>query len=311
MRHFIICLLLLSIIGGGFAAAEDNTATDEMTLGEFIFRWLHITVPDEKIEKSNNNEIGSLVEQVVKEDPQAKAPGNQIDDSDESVLDHVHIVSRGETLTSISERYGVTISNIKQYNRLENANRIYAGQSLLLGPQTTVHTIKQGDTLWGLAQKYNTTVVKIKQSNPELSPERLVIGTTIIIPVESNNNTTPRFSWPLKGVLTSGYGIRNGSFHHGIDIAAATKTVIKAAESGKVELAGWSGSYGNCLLIEHGQQWETRYAHASKLLVKKGDYVTKGQPVALVGSTGNSTGPHLHFEIIFNSETKNPIKYLN
>jgi murein DD-endopeptidase MepM/ murein hydrolase activator NlpD len=118
------------------------------------------------------------------------------------------------------------------------------------------------------------------------------------------------------GYNSSSYGWRidpfNGSkaFHEGLDFPAATGTVIHAAADGIVSMAELSAAYGNIVKVEHGSGLETRYAHASKLLVKVGERVTKGQAVALVGSTGRSTGPHLHYEIRYNGNSLDPRKYL-
>lgn len=99
-------------------------------------------------------------------------------------------------------------------------------------------------------------------------------------------------------------------FHSGVDIAVDYGTEIKAAEDGTVIFAGVNGGYGNCVIIDHGGGISTLYGHASKLLVKKGQVVTKGQTIALVGSTGLSTGPHLHFEVRVNGVTQDPLKWI-
>ncbi|NEO26208.1 MAG: M23 family metallopeptidase [Kamptonema sp. SIO4C4] len=106
------------------------------------------------------------------------------------------------------------------------------------------------------------------------------------------------YMWPARGTLTSGYGPRWGRMHKGIDIAAPTGTPIYAAASGVVETAGWNnGGYGNLVDIRHPDGSMTRYAHNSKVVVRKGQRVEQGDQIALMGSTGYSTGPHLHFEV--------------
>lgn len=122
---------------------------------------------------------------------------------------------------------------------------------------------------------------------------------------------TGALNWPKTGKITSPYGTRSRGFHNGIDIAAKTGDRISAAAGGKVVLASWSGGYGNCILIDHGNGMKTRYAHLSGYNVKVGDIVTRGEQIGRAGNTGNSTGPHLHFEVIVNGKTKNPINYLN
>lgn len=121
---------------------------------------------------------------------------------------------------------------------------------------------------------------------------------------------TGKFIMPLNGKLTSPFGPRWGRMHSGIDLACPTGTDIKSADNGIVKFSGHKGTYGYMILIDHGNGYSTRYAHSSKLYVKEGQKVSKGQTIAAVGSTGRSTGPHLHFEIIVNGQHKNPYNYI-
>jgi murein DD-endopeptidase MepM/ murein hydrolase activator NlpD len=118
------------------------------------------------------------------------------------------------------------------------------------------------------------------------------------------------FIWPVNGVVVSGFGMRWGRMHEGIDISASTGTPIWAAAAGTVIWSGWRGGYGNCVVIDHGNGLATLYAHASALLVGVGQGVAQGETVALVGSTGNSSGPHLHFEVRVNGAAVDPLLYL-
>ncbi len=127
-----------------------------------------------------------------------------------------------------------------------------------------------------------------------------------------------RFCWPAPSYtrISSPYGYRihpifnTKKFHSGVDLAAPGGSNILAAETGRVISAGWNGGYGNCLVVDHGGGISTLYAHASKLCVSKGDYVTKGQVIAKVGTTGNSTGNHLHFEVLIGGKTTDPMAYI-
>ncbi len=127
-----------------------------------------------------------------------------------------------------------------------------------------------------------------------------------------------KLGWPCPSSsrITSQYGYRIlfgvRDFHTGVDIGASMGSNIVAAESGTVILAnyGWNGGYGNYIIISHGNGLTTRYAHASKLYVSAGDTVSRGQVIAAVGTTGNSTGPHLHFEVRINGSHTNPLNYL-
>lgn len=127
---------------------------------------------------------------------------------------------------------------------------------------------------------------------------------------------TGKFIWPARGRLTSFFGYRRHpifkvvKYHTGIDIAVNTGTHAKAADSGVVIYSGWWGGYGNTVIIDHGRNYSTVYAHLSRSLVRNGAKVEKGQTIALTGSTGYSTGPHLHFEIRVNGRPVDPMKYL-
>ncbi len=124
--------------------------------------------------------------------------------------------------------------------------------------------------------------------------------------------TTPT-GWPTNGFISSGYGLRwNGAeFHQGIDIAAEMGTPIVATADGVVTIAGWNaGGYGNMVDIDHGSGVSTRYGHASAVVVTPGQRVRRGQIIAYVGSTGHSTGPHLHYEVRLSGQPVNPTSYL-
>jgi len=118
------------------------------------------------------------------------------------------------------------------------------------------------------------------------------------------------FVWPVGGVLTSPYGPRWGSFHAGIDIGAPGGTPIVAAAAGGVISAGWLGAYGNLVVIDHGGGVATAYAHQSRIAVADGQRVGRGEVVGYVGSTGVSTGDHLHFEVRVGGSTRDPVGYL-
>jgi len=117
--------------------------------------------------------------------------------------------------------------------------------------------------------------------------------------------------WPVSGVLTSTYGMRWGRMHEGIDIGASSGTPIYAAAGGTVNYAGWEGGYGNLTVIDHGNGLATAYGHQSQLAVSSGQTVARGQVIGYVGSTGHSTGPHLHFEVRVNGSPTDPLAYLS
>ena len=118
------------------------------------------------------------------------------------------------------------------------------------------------------------------------------------------------FIWPCDGPVTSGFGMRWGRMHEGIDIACGYGTPVHAAAAGTVIYASWLGGYGNLVVVDHGNGFATAYAHASAILVSVGQAVEQGDSVTLVGSTGHSTGPHLHFEVRVDGVAVDPLLYL-
>ncbi len=118
------------------------------------------------------------------------------------------------------------------------------------------------------------------------------------------------FLVPVDGRITSLFGPRWGRLHYGLDIAAPVGTIIRAADSGIVDIAGWVRGYGRLVRINHQNGFFTYYGHCSKLLVKVGDKVEKGEEIALVGATGRATGPHLHFEIRYLEVPSDPLFFL-
>ena len=201
------------------------------------------------------------------------------------------------------------------------------------------HTVKKGQTLDSIASAYNISVVRLKRINGVYNPRALQIGTRLWIPgarqvlnvdfknnkqaAEKNKKKIKRIPkknikaikgfliWPVKGQLTSRFGNRNGRHHDGIDIGARKGTLVVAAAAGKVMFSGWGPTgYGLMLIIRHKHNLTTVYAHNAHIHVQKNQIVKKGQKIASVGSTGRSSGPHLHFEVRSDSHPLNPLNYL-
>lgn len=144
-------------------------------------------------------------------------------------------------------------------------------------------------------------------SAPDLSSAVSSVAYTTSIDSEIPVFVSVFLDYPVKGgIVTSGFGPREEGKHLGIDLGAPSGTPIVPAMPGKVEFSGENSSYGKYLLVDHGSNIKTRYAHCEKLLVKEGEAVVYGQPIALVGSTGESTGPHLHFELILSDICYDP-----
>ncbi|MGE5559461.1 MAG: LysM peptidoglycan-binding domain-containing M23 family metallopeptidase [Chloroflexota bacterium] len=177
------------------------------------------------------------------------------------------------------------------------------------------HIVSKGDTLWSIARAYGLTVAQLSRLNGNPDPLNLQPGQRLTVAGGSGLSARQagqlvRFLWPLRGTLTSLFGPRWGKLHTGIDIAASYGADIRAALGGIVDTAAWLRGYGRTVILDHGDGFETLYAHASKLLVEKGEQVTPGEIIAKVGSSGNSTGPHLHFEVRIGGECVDPHKLL-
>jgi LysM repeat protein len=247
-----------------------------------------------------------------------------------------HQVARGETLGTIAKLYDTSIEYLMSINGLRNPHFIREGQVLTLLVENptadwalagATHTLRRGENVWLLSKRYNVSVEAIMSSNGIVDPHRLAIGQQLIIPGATTVATVPYtgertvasrsvprteagFAWPCPGYISSGYGPRWGSFHRGIDIAAPSGTPIAAIASGVVVSSGWRSGYGYMVRLDHGNGWESLYAHASKLFVSKGQEVAAGQRIANVGQTGNATGPHVHLEMIYEGNHVNPMRYL-
>jgi len=161
----------------------------------------------------------------------------------------------------------------------------------------------------------NSTRARIVPNAAITEVETISTNTTVSASLNTSNKVD--FQMPLSGRISSGFGNRfhpvdkKIKFHAGVDLAVPTGTRVGAAAEGIVKFAGWKGGYGNLVVIEHADGRETRYGHLSKLMVSEGEKVSLGQQIALSGSTGKSTGPHLHFEIRENGQVIDPIKFLS
>lgn len=234
-----------------------------------------------------------------------------------------YTVVRGDTLIDIAKTFGVSLATICESNNINNPNLILVGQSLEFPAVSgLLYTVRPGDSLESLAKRYQVEYEEIWFAN-SLSSRELKPGTKLAIPgaklpdplrTSSVSRVGSRINsgliWPLVGKLTSLYGMRRGAFHWGIDIAGSVGTPISAALSGTVVSAGWAGTYGYMVQVQHESGLKTLYAHASHLCVAVGDWVDQGQVIARVGASGNATGPHLHFEIKVNGANVNPLTRL-
>lgn len=231
-----------------------------------------------------------------------------------------YIVREGDTLSTIAKMYGVTVNTIVWANDLKTRT-IKKDQTLVILPVSGVlHTVKKGDTLKALAKKYKADESEISEYNNIDPKAALVVGDIITIPdgeVATALSAAPASSAAGNSRLIRGYdgasyegyymrpldgGKKTQGLHgyNGVDIGASLGTPIYAAAGGTVIVArsgGWNAGYGNYVVISHLNGTQTLYAHMSKVYVYQGQMVERGDTIGTVGSTGKSTGPHLHFEV--------------
>lgn len=276
----------------------------------------------------NTGEIEDLGQQYVKADiervetdtiPQGSIPKPEEGREKPTIL--VHTVQSGETLWDIAKSYGITVDSILSSNNIANSNRIRIGQELeILTVQGVMHEVAYGESVWEVAQRYGVALAEIIHVNSIQDPSRIQPGTKMVIPGATqllrkdvlvvNGQLQEAFDWPAKARISSPFGPRWGSMHNGIDIAVVTGTPVRAAADGRVVYSGTNGGYGIMVILDHGNGVETRYAHHSRNAVSVGQSVKRGDIVAYSGNTGVSTGPHLHFEIRYNKNPVDPLKYL-
>lgn len=259
------------------------------------------------------------VKVAVNEIPQAPLPNPEVEREKPTVL--IHTVRAGETLWDIAKSYGITVNQIVTANNIKNQNRIQVGQNLkILTVKGVLHKVAVGENLWEIADRYGVSLAEIVDVNKITNPSMIQVGHEIVIPGATqllikdalvvNGQLQKAFDWPVRGRISSNFGMRWGRMHNGMDIAVVTGTPVKAAADGRVTFSGSNGGYGIMVIIDHGNGVETRYAHNSRNVVSVGQQVRRGDTIAYSGNTGNSTGPHLHFEIRYRSTPVDPRKYL-
>lgn len=226
-----------------------------------------------------------------------------------------HVVAEGENLSSIAAQYNIDVDTIVAANP-NLPDVIQPGDKVTVLPQKgLVYTVCEGDTLWNIAETYGVEVAAIMNANGK-SDELVNINEKLFIPgakpvkTAVSRGSVKRFSWPATGEITSPFGYRWGRLHAGIDIADDEGTPVRAAMAGRVEDTGWVSGYGNTVMIQHGDGFSTLYGHLAGYAVSPGQYVEAGEVIAYMGNTGNSTGPHLHFEIHKNGRLVNPVTLL-
>jgi LysM repeat protein len=249
----------------------------------------------------------------------------------------LHDVQPGDVIGAIAERYNVSVATILWANNLTSRSTIRPGDRLKIPPVTgVIHDVKMGDTLSKIAKLYKVDESTIVAFNKlQSGGTDIVVGESLVIPngvkpqpvtpapvyrytALSNIAAPPPsveapagagYIWPTAARrITQYYGLR----HTGVDIGGPLGTAVYAARDGVVTRSscGWNGGYGCYIVIDHGGGVQTAYGHHAQLFVNVGDPVSQGQTIGAMGSTGRSTGPHLHFEVRVNGRRQNPLRYV-
>lgn len=241
-----------------------------------------------------------------------------------------YTVQAGDTVQAIAALFGLQPTTIMWANpAVEDApDLLRIGQEVIILPIDGVyHTVVEGETLESIAEKYKVEPEAIAtcEYNPLEPPDyfieegiRLVVPggekpyvpkvvTTYTGPVPEGARGTGRFQWPVRGTITQGYWYG----HRAIDIGAPVGSAVLAADGGFISFAGWTDvGYGYLVVIDHANGFATYYAHLSNIYVFEGQAIERGDVISAVGSTGWSTGPHLHFEVRYYGTQQNPRAYL-
>ena len=260
--------------------------------------------------------------------------------------ERVHEIEKGENTWTIALKYGLEMDDIMKANPGIEPRKLQIGQKISLivpKPLVSVKTkeyielveeipfeteYEETDALYkgdkkiivhGEEGKREIKGYSVKENgvetDREIMEEKILSKPKTRVIAEGTKArpatmATGFFSNPTRGRLTSSFGMRWGRAHTGIDIASSRGTSIFAADAGKVSFSGWKGSYGNLVIIDHENGYQTYYAHNNRNLVKQGERVYKGQKIAEMGSTGRSTGVHLHFEVRKNGTPVNPQNFV-
>jgi len=244
-----------------------------------------------------------------------------------------YTVESGDTISTIASKFNISANTILWENNLTLKSMIKPGQKLNILPTSGVkYAVQKGETVAAIAKKFQSDSEQIVTFNKLASASDIRTGETLIIPngvkpapaqaivrpsqsiikkivspQERPQDIGTALFWPvLSKRITQYYSWK----HTGLDVGDKIGNPIYAAESGKVIRAGWTRGYGYNVVIDHGNGMQTLYGHASKLLVQLGQSVSRGEEIAEIGSTGWSTGPHLHVEVKINGSRVNPLNYL-
>lgn len=337
-------MTIASIDGNGDLAIEEENTSDESDLKASSKSTLNQpTMIEAMIKQSVELELSDVHPSQVLSAEQVREKLSHA-----RVEEKIHTVQSGEVLGTIAEQYGLKTQELLELNPgLTDEAVLQIGQEIVvtgLKPFITVVTVerlKTEETIKYTTERKSDSEMyqgdrRIQQRGSDgqkevlyhiikengIVTDRKIVEEEIIIDAVTQielvgskikpSRGSGKFSWPaVGGTITSKYGPRWGRTHAGIDISGVKDRTIKAADNGKVTTAGWHNGYGNYVIINHDNGYRTLYAHLSSISVKKNQVVAKGEKLGVMGTTGNSTGIHLHFEVIKNGKSVNPLNYVS
>jgi murein DD-endopeptidase MepM/ murein hydrolase activator NlpD len=235
---------------------------------------------------------------------------------------HSYKVKKGDSVSKIAVNFSISMDAVIASNGITNARSLREGEVLRIPNMDGIpYSVKNGDSLFGISRSMGVPLEAILDAN-DIQSDKINAGMTLFIPGARMKSEDLKlalgelFIYPLRGArLSSPFGWRNDPFtgvrryHAAIDLSAPQGTPIKAAMDGKVSITGYDLNLGNFIIVSHSGGYLTTYAHLAGVSVKKGDQVKQGAQIGTVGSTGYSTGPHLHFIITRNGRAVNPLDY--
>ena len=327
--------IVANLFGGNASASSSNSTQQDINKNSQSMDLLKANVSSASIVSNKNDkdsvdlnkDVNIVADSALTPNVSPINPDGTDVDNGDPITDQVsvYVVRKGDSVADIAKMFNVTTNTILWANDLKKGSKLVEGDTLFILPVSGVNvTVSKGQTLKGLAKKYGVDIADIASFNGIAVDSDLTVGDQLIIPdgeiadsptltntKQPTKTSTKTTKTPKKYSTKSvgqyfinpvpNYVRRSQGLHanNGIDLAAPTGTAVVAPASGTVLLArmGYNGGYGNMILINHPNGTQTLYGHLHKIEVHTGDTVNQGDEIGEVGSTGHSTGPHLHFEV--------------
>jgi murein DD-endopeptidase MepM/ murein hydrolase activator NlpD len=233
-----------------------------------------------------------------------------------------YTIARNDTLDAIARRFSISLDTLISINGITDVRRLQVGTKLKVPNIDGIsYTVQRGDSLSSIAGRNNTTILDLVDAN-DLSSHTISPGQSLFIPGARLSSYDLKKAlgtlviWPVTGRISSNFGYRSNpftgirQFHNGLDIVAPVNSQVRAAMDGRVAETGYSSIFGNFVIMTHAGSYQTLYAHLNRIDVRVGQVMSQGSSIGLLGSTGYSTGPHLHFGVFRSGTPTDPLRLL-